>query len=244
MLTPIAQLNHHRFLHLYRGHASNIYVLVNTEAGDTCLVDCGMPSDAKGLIQTLSDLPPLRRVVCTHFHVDHIAAWPALKQHFRQCDIWFHESAEPYVEGRRAVPMPGIQDMREVLLPCMREYRYFPKPRDWFGNALIGTPFKKGFPEGRVRFFSTGQQILPGFLTIHTPGHLPHDVSFYNPESGHFIAGDFIIVLNNRIKPNTFVTDADQQRASLKRIKRLSGIQTICPGHGPCRPFSFNDLPT
>lgn len=242
MVKLIAQLNNNRSLFLYRGNASNMYLLLDSGAHATYLVDCGMPSDSDGLIQALSAFPPLRRVVCTHFHVDHISAWPALKNHFKDCDIWFHENAKPYVTGRSLVTIPGIKDVREILLPCMKEYRYFPKIRELLHGALLGTPFKRGFPEDRVRFFSNDQEVLPGFLSIHTPGHTPHEVSFFEPQSGQFISGDFIIVLNNNIKLNTFLTSKKDQLSSLVRIKQITGITAICPGHGRCRPFSINDI--
>ena len=242
MIKRIAQLSNNRALYLYRGNASNMYLLVDSGTHATYLVDCGMPSDADGLIQALSSFPPLKRVVCTHFHVDHISAWPALKNRFKDCDIWFHENAKPYVAGRSPVAMPGIKDIREILLPCMKEYRYFPKISELLHGALLGTPFKRGFPEDRVRFFSNDQEMLPGFLSIHTPGHMPNEVSYFEPQSGHFISGDFIIVLNDKIKLNTFLTNKKDQLNSLERIKQLTHITAICPGHGRCRSFSINDI--
>jgi glyoxylase-like metal-dependent hydrolase (beta-lactamase superfamily II) len=242
MMKRIAKLSNKRSLYLYRGNASNMYILTDSESRATYLVDCGMPSDAGGLVQTLATLPPLKRVVCTHFHVDHISAWPALKNHFRDCNIWFHENAKPLIDGKSSVAMPGLKDIRGILLPCMKEYRYFPKIKELFRGALLGTPFKKGFPEDRVRFFSDDQEMLPGFISIHTPGHVPDEVSFFEPHSGQFISGDFIIVLNNRITVNTFLTDKNDQLNSMERIKQRTGITAICPGHGKCRSFSINDI--
>ena len=109
-------------------------------------------------------------------------------------------------------------------------------------GALFGTPFKRGFPEDHVRFFKDGQEVLPGFLTIHTPGHVPDETSYVEPQSGQFISGDFIIVINNRITANTFLTDKSDQLKSLERIKQLTNIKTICPGHGRCRAFTVNDI--
>jgi glyoxylase-like metal-dependent hydrolase (beta-lactamase superfamily II) len=242
ILKLIAQLSSNRSLHQYRGKTSNIYLLADSESNTSYMIDCGMPSDADGLIHTLSAFPPLQRVVCTHFHVDHISAWAALKKRFSGCDIWFHENAKPYVAGRSLVAMPGLKDIREILLPCMREYRYFPKTAELLHGFLPGTPFKRGFPQDRVRFFSSDQEVLPGFSCIHTPGHTPDGVSFFEPNSGQFISGDFILVLHNKIKANTFLTNKDDQQNSLIRIRQLSGIKAICPGHGRCRPFSTNDI--
>ena len=242
MMKRIQQLSRGRSLYLYRGNASNMYILVDSERHKTYLVDCGLPSDAQGLVQVLSALPPLKRVVCTHFHVDHVTAWPTLKKHFKDCDIWLHENAKPYITGQSSVAMPGFKDIRDILLPCMREYRYFPRINELLHGALFGTPFKSGFPEDRVKFFKDDQEVLPGFKSIHTPGHVPDEISYFEPQSGQFISGDFIIVLNNKITVNTFLTDKSDQQHSMERIKQLTHITAICPGHGRCRSFDINDI--
>ena len=116
----------------------------------------------------------------------------------------------------------------------MKEYGYFPKLEEIFGGALYGTPFKNGFPEKNVTFFSHQESILPGFLTILTPGHRPDSVSFFDPDSGMFISGDFLLVVNGRLKNNTFVSNATDQKNSIAKIKGFENIRTICPGHGVC----------
>ena len=88
----------------------------------------------------------------------------------------------------------------------MRESGYLPGLGDIFKGGLYGTPFKKGFPEDRVRFFKEGDNVLPGFIAIHTPGHRPDHVAFFDPESGALICGDFLLVINGRIVPNSFLT--------------------------------------
>ncbi|MEJ2097927.1 MAG: MBL fold metallo-hydrolase [Deltaproteobacteria bacterium] len=242
MLQPVARLQSGRMLYRFRGVTSNMYLLTDGKSDSTFLVDCGMPEDAAGLIHALKAFPPLKRVICTHFHVDHISGWPILKRHYTSCDIWFHEKAAPFVDGRSAVPMPGIKAIRNILLPVMREYRYLPKPQDVFKGALYGTPFKKGFPAGRVQFFNARREPLPGFLTLETPGHRPEEVSFLDSSSGCFISGDFILVMQNRIRVNTFVSDPQAQANSIRSMGRFSGMNTICPGHGPCRDFSLTDI--
>jgi glyoxylase-like metal-dependent hydrolase (beta-lactamase superfamily II) len=79
--------------------------------------------------------------------------------------------------------------------------------------------------------------VLPGFITIHTPGHRPDSVSFLEPESGVFISGDFLLVLGGNVLVNRYVSSKKDQDDSVRHIKNMKEIRWIYPGHGICRPF-------
>ena len=242
MIVRTTSLNNGRILHQYRGSASNQYILEDNANGSTYLIDCGMPSDAQGLQRILKEMPPLKHVVCTHFHVDHVSGWIQLKLSFPSTELWFHEKAEALVQARDVIPLPGFKAWMEVLFPCMHESGYLSGLSDIFNGGLYGTPFKKGFPKDRVRFFKEGDDVLPGFITIHTPGHRPDHVAFFDPESGAFICGDFLLVINDRIVPNSFLTSWQDQAASLEKVRNTPGILSIWPGHGNVRPFDYEAL--
>lgn len=232
------ELEAQRTFYQFWGKISNLYLLVDPKLDATYLVDCGMPSDTAHLIEILNNMPPLKSVICTHFHVDHIAGWVNLKNRFQDCKIWFHAKAKPLVEGKTAIPWPNLNAYKNVFIPCMKEYGYVPSLMDAFRGALLGTPLKKGFPDDQLQYFEEDREILPGFSTIHTPGHRPDETSFFEPASGTFISGDFILTINRRIKVNTFVSSISEQKSSLKKIEGLEGIRMICPGHGSCMPFA------
>ncbi|MBW2634659.1 MAG: MBL fold metallo-hydrolase [Deltaproteobacteria bacterium] len=242
MTNETLHLSEGRTLHQYRGRASNQYILEDHTRRSTFLVDCGMPSDTRGLLDALKGMPPLKRVVCTHFHVDHVSGWIQLKRYFPAAEIWFHEKAEPLVAGSEAIPLPGFKAWIEVLFPCMRESGYLPGLGNIFNGGLYGTPFKKGFPEERVRYFTQGDDVLPGFTAIHTPGHRPDHVSYFESRSGVLISGDFIIVMGGRIVPNSFLASPKDQAASLEKIINTPGISIICPGHGSSSLFDYTRI--
>lgn len=238
MITHTQNLTGDRTIRQFMGKASNIYIVEDNSQKATFLVDCGMPSDKKSLVKMLRRLPPLKRVVCTHFHVDHISGWTYLKAIFKECEIWFHEKAKPFVMGDQRIPFPSFDDYKEIIIPCMRASGYFPGPGDVFIGGLYGTPFKKGFPLDRVTFFKSKEPVLPGFKTIPTPGHRPDSASFFDPESGILISGDFLVVINGKLISNTFVASKKDQKDSINKIKSLNGIKYIFPGHGVCVPFA------
>jgi len=55
MITKNVNLTDHRVIHQFRGTAGNIYIIEDRRKGATCLVDCGMPSDAENLIGSLAE---------------------------------------------------------------------------------------------------------------------------------------------------------------------------------------------
>lgn len=242
MITKTQKLSGGRSIHQFRGKTSNIYIVEADREDATFLIDCGMPSDSEVLFDILNRLPELRRIVCTHFHVDHVAGWINLKKVFKNCEIWLHEKAKPFVIGRERIPCPSFVDYIKILRPCMKEYAYYPKFGDLFNGGLYGTPFKKGFPLDRVEFFANGQKVLPGFITIQTPGHRPGSVSFFDPDSGILVSGDFIVVIKDKLVNNSFVASRKDQEDSINKIKQMKGIKFIYPGHGYCRPFNIGEL--
>ncbi|MDO9567316.1 MAG: MBL fold metallo-hydrolase [Candidatus Desulfaltia sp.] len=242
MITKTQKLSGDRTIHQFRGRTSNIYIIEDKRQNATFLIDCGMPSDMESLFNVLKPLPVLRRIVCTHFHVDHVAGWISLKKVFKNCEIWLHEKAKPFVVGRKRIPYPSFGDYIKILLPCMKEYGYYPKFGDLFNGGFYGTPFKKGFPLDRVEFFANEQKVLPGFITIQTPGHRPCSVSFFDPDSGILVSGDFIVVIQDKLVNNSFVASRQDQENSIYKIKQIKGVKFIYPGHGYCRPFDVDKL--
>lgn len=244
MITKTQKLSEGRTIHQFRGKTSNIYIIESDREDATFLIDCGMPSDTEVLLDTLNRLPELRRIVCTHFHVDHVAGWINLKKVFKNCEIWFHEKAKPFVLGRDRIPCPSFVDYIKILWPCMKEYGYYPKFGDLFNGGLYGTPLKKGFPLDRVEFFANESACgeLPGFITIQTPGHRPDSVSFFDSDSGILVSGDFIVVIKDKLVNNSFVESRKDQEDSIDKIKQMKGIKFIYPGHGYCRPFNADEL--
>jgi len=242
MITNSFSLTGNRIIHQFRGQASNIYIVVDHGQGNTFLIDCGMPSDTDSLMDVLRPLPPLKHIVCTHFHVDHVSGWILLKRVQKNCRILFHQAARPFVTGYRRLPFPSFQDYFSVLIPCMRDYGYVPGLRDFLTGGLYGTPFIKGFPLERVKFFANQQTVLPSFNTIPTPGHRPDSVSFFDPDSGILVSGDFLVVIGDRLLNNTFLSSKKDQQHSISKILRLKTIRFIWPGHGICKPFSADEL--
>jgi glyoxylase-like metal-dependent hydrolase (beta-lactamase superfamily II) len=225
-----------RLLH-YRGVTGNSYLVVDEKQERTFLVDCGMPRDVPGLLAALSGLPPLNRVVCTHFHIDHVSGWHGLKKAFPDLTLWFREPARPWVRGEKRLPPPGLRVLRDLFLPVMREYRYRLGWREIRATRLYGTGLRPGFPRPGVRFFGDDQNPLPGFATLPTPGHRPEHTAFWDADSRILLCGDFLLRLGGMVVTENFLCSPEDQHRSLARIRQLGAIELLCPGHGACAPW-------
>jgi glyoxylase-like metal-dependent hydrolase (beta-lactamase superfamily II) len=242
MITHVRELGKNRVIKQFRGKTSNIYIIEDYADKSSFLIDCGMPSDTESLISALSPELPVKKIVCTHFHVDHVAGWATLKEIWKNCSILFHENAKDYITGKNRIPAPAFEDIKSTLIPCMKEYGYYLNLKDILSGSLYGTPFKKGFPPERAEFFSADDEVISGFISIHTPGHRPDSVSFLEPETGVFISGDFILVLGGKVLVNRYVSSKKDQDDSVQRTRQLKSIRHIYPGHGICRLFDPDSL--
>ena len=226
----------------FKGYSSNMFLLIYKKENKTLLVDCGLPADIPNLIEFMNseNIPPVEKVICTHFHVDHCSGWIELMKVFENAEIFFHEKARKIVTGVENMDFPALSDFTDVMIPAMKESGYVPSFKEVMTNIYYGTTFKSRFPMDKVRFFDSEDEVIPGFQTIFTPGHRPEETSFYEPGSGILISGDFIIVVNRKILVNTYVYSQDAQKESLEKVKKLDNLMTLLPGHGDC--VDFNEL--
>jgi hypothetical protein len=51
-----------------------------------------------------------------------------------------------------------------------------------------------------------------------------------------------LLVINDRIVPNSFLTSRQDQAASLDKVRNTPGILSIWPGHGNVHPFDYEAL--
>jgi glyoxylase-like metal-dependent hydrolase (beta-lactamase superfamily II) len=224
----------------FRGKHSNMYIVVYPESESTTLVDCGVPWDIPNLMDYIKkeSLPPVKKVICTHFHVDHCSGWIELKKIFKSSFIYFHKKATPLVSGTEKMFTPELSDFKNIMLPVMKEYRNIPTIKQMMSTLHLGTTLKSKFPMDRTIFFDSSENVLEGFETIHTPGHTPDSTSFYDPDSGVFISGDFVLNVNEKITVNTFVYDSKKQMESVEKVKKLENLIYLLPGHGEPRDFN------
>jgi len=136
---------------------------VEEEDGLT-LIDAALPNSAKSIIQAAKKIgKPIRRIVLTHAHSDHIGALDDLKNQL---------NVPVYISGRDSRLLAGDTSL-DPSEPQMPIRGGIPKNIKTKADALL----------------QDGDKI--GSLTaVFTPGHTPGSMSFFDSRTNAVIAGD------------------------------------------------------
>jgi glyoxylase-like metal-dependent hydrolase (beta-lactamase superfamily II) len=187
----------------------NVYL-----AGDV-LVDAGRRWDTARIRKQTADRD-LSLLALTHVHPDHQGAAKAICSE-RDIPLACHVADVDAMEGRRPVQEAGTGDFRNKLIKRIWE----------------GPPYEVRRP------FEAGDEVIPGFETIHAPGHQRGEVIFWRESDRVAICGDVIrnmsyltTLAGVREPPDIFTLDIPENRRSIRKLADLKPEITL-PGHGP-----------
>lgn len=196
----ISEYKHWEEPHAYLVCGSKFAVLIDTGLG---VADIGC------VVRQLTELPVM--VVTTHVHWDHIGG----HEHFDNIAV-FHEEKE-WLSGKFPLPLAVVK--RNLL----REPCEFPKDFDIENYEIY-----QGEPQGVLH---DGERIHLGnreLVVIHTPGHSPGHVCFYEPERKYLYSGD--LIYKGCLDAFYPTTDPRQFYESVKKVGRQE-VQRVLPGH-------------
>jgi glyoxylase-like metal-dependent hydrolase (beta-lactamase superfamily II) len=201
-----------------RNFISNAAFVV-TPAGVVVIDALGSPPLAQELVQAIGRVTPqpIRHVIVTHYHADHIYGLQALQA--PGVTITAHRSGQSYLHSDTA--RLRLQASREELAPWIDEQtRLVPADR-WI--------------DGPTKFSLGGVDFV---LQPVGPAHTPEDLVVFLPGSRILFAGD--IVFRGRIP---FVGQADSGHW-IEALDRLIDFDArlIVPGHGPASASAQADL--
>jgi glyoxylase-like metal-dependent hydrolase (beta-lactamase superfamily II) len=160
---------------------------------------------------------PIRRVIVSHYHADHIYGLQAFKA--QGAEIWAHRKAERYLSSGQATER--LAQRRTDLFPWVDEKTQVVPPDLWIdGDA--------SFRMGELTF-----------RLIYSEGaHSPEDLLLYIEVDRLLFAGDLIFA--GRVP---FVGNADSA-GWLKAMDKMIALHpaVVVPGHGPVSHDVERDL--
>jgi glyoxylase-like metal-dependent hydrolase (beta-lactamase superfamily II) len=193
---------------------------VVTPEGVVVIDALGSPALAERLMDEIRKVTPLpvRHVIVTHYHADHIYGLQAFKA--RGARILAHRAALEYLHSETA--RLRMEASRQELAPWVNEQTRLVEADDWLDDG------QKELSLGGVRFV----------LRHVGPSHTPEDLVVYLPSEKVLFAGD--LVFRSRIP---YVGQADSGRW-IKALDVLLGFDTtvIVPGHGPLSREARKDM--
>jgi cyclase len=182
-----------------------------------------LPTKAVTMRQEVERIGPIRYLINTEHHVDHIFG-----------NYWF--------KGVPVVEHQGLFERFMVPTPDLDPFAYALEaiPTDDPGAASI-LPDRDTYyadPNKGTIVFTGDLTLRVGdhtFQLLHTPGHTPGQVAVYVPEERVVMTGDTVF---SECQTWLMTSDVDQWIAALERIAKLDADHVL-PGHGPVQTPAY-----
>ncbi|MGM9488882.1 MBL fold metallo-hydrolase [Ideonella sp. YS5] len=197
---------------------------VVTPAGVVVIDALGSPPLARRLLAEIRRITPqpIRYVIATHYHADHIYGLQVFKQ--AGATILAHTAAREYLASDAA--RQRLAASRQDLFPWVDENTRLVEPDRW-----LGVPD----PKADTTLELGGVRLL---IRPVGPAHTPEDLVVYLPDRGVLYGGD--LLFRGRIP---FVGQADS-RAWIEALDRLLSLKpkVLVPGHGAASTDPVADI--
>jgi glyoxylase-like metal-dependent hydrolase (beta-lactamase superfamily II) len=202
------------------GHTSNAGFVV-TKEGVVVFDALGTPALGYRLLQRIRQITdaPIRRIIVSHYHADHIYGLQAFKEHADNPPVWAQRLAMDYVGGTVASQGEDAQrrlmQRREALFPWVDQDTFIVPPDHVFDEGLS---FELGGIAFEVKHLG--------------PAHAPGDSIMLVRDFGVLFSGD--VIYKGRVpfldSPHT---DIDRWLSGLDYLSSIEpGPRFVIPGHG------------
>ena len=160
---------------------------------------------------------PIKRVIVSHYHADHIYGLQAFKA--LGAEIWAHEGAKEYLKSEER--SLRLAQRREELFPWVDDKTKIVEPDLWLSGD---TDFEMGGVHFAVRYVG--------------PAHSPEDIALFVKEDKVLFAGD--VVFKGRV-PYVGSANSKLWLAALNKLLDFNA-KTLVPGHGAVSHNPKQDL--
>ncbi len=185
--------------------SENTYLLIDTITKETVVIDPGFSNEKERTVFTnyvKDNNLIIKYLLNTHCHADHVLGNNFVENTYN-VELQAHKQEIPILEA--------------VVLYA-GSYR--------LGN-IEPMRIKKFITEGDTITFGSNTLHL-----LHTPGHSPGSICFYNPIEKYIIAGDVLFYENIGRTDFPMCSHSDLMDSITKKLYALENEYVVYPGHG------------
>jgi glyoxylase-like metal-dependent hydrolase (beta-lactamase superfamily II) len=176
------------------------------------LIDTGNSLAGKRILKQLAGAGfpanSVKRILITHAHPDHIGGLPYLVAQ-TGAQVICSSIEKPVIQGETPIP---------------RRPSGLRPPNTTAKAVMVGRTVEDG---------DVISEVIGGLQAIHTAGHAPGHIAYWQPEREILFTGDVIFNLRKKMNlPWKMLTvDMEQNKLSVKKLAQLTP-KIICFGHG------------
>lgn len=217
-----------------------LYPVVLQTASARVMVDCGYESNLPLLEAALleREIAPadITHIIITHHDIDHMGGLWAWKNQYPQVRVYTALEEIPYVSGtrkslRQAQAEAGYEQLPEAYKPWAAEF------------IRRHQALRTVVPDGGLEYDEV-LPFMPEVQVIATPGHMPHHISLYIPNSATLITADALVIEDGQfnIANPAFVLDLKAAVQSIASIRSLTLERVICYHGGEMHTGIYQSL--
>ena len=210
----------------FNGMVNTIYPVILRDDKEMILIDCGYPKFLT-LIEEYAtknniDLSNLTKLIITHHDFDHMGSAADLKSKYPNIKILGSSKDEKYISGKeKSLRLQQAESIYDNLPEEQKEGALnFHKLLESIDNVDIDIKLNDG-----DTFDWCG-----GIEIIETPGHMPGHISIYIKESRTLIAGDALVIEDNKlaIANPQYTLDMREAKKSINKLLKYDIDKVIC----------------
>ncbi|EPY2285721.1 MBL fold metallo-hydrolase [Clostridium sporogenes] len=210
----------------FNGDRNVIFPVILSDERENILIDCGYPNFLP-LIKTTAkangiDISKLTKIIITHHDFDHMGALAEFKREYPHIKILASIDDEKYISGKEK--SLRLQQAESIYDKLPDEEKKSAKEFQDFIGTIKNVPVdgclrdKDSFP------FCGGVEI------IATPGHMPGHISIYIKDSKTLIAGDALVIEDDKltIANPQYTLDIISAKNSIKKLLNYEIDKIVC----------------